>query len=74
VESQLYMCATNCTGSFKNDRFYGHSLLVSPQGEIIAEGSAGEEIIYCTAEMDAVAKTRAAMSVLKDVRWELYQA
>jgi predicted amidohydrolase len=32
VENQLYVCAVNCTGKFKNDRFYGHSAIISPSG------------------------------------------
>jgi predicted amidohydrolase len=72
VENQLYMCAVNCVGKFKNDHFYGHSAIVSPLGEIIAEGSEEEAIIYGDIEAAAVAEARSAMSVLKDARRDIY--
>lgn len=72
VECQMYMCAVNCTGNFKDDVFYGHSMLVGPTGEIIAEGTYDEDILYATADTAAVKKARATISVLKDGREELY--
>ena len=72
VENQFYMCAVNCVGKFKNDYFYGHSAIISPMGEIIAEGSEDEEIIYGDIDAAVVAATRSAMSVLKDTRRDLY--
>lgn len=73
IESQLYMCSVNCTGKFKDDQFYGHSMLVSPTGEIIVEGESEEAIFYGKIDVHAVEKARSSMSVLKDVREELYR-
>ena len=74
VESQLYMCAVNCVGKFRNDRFYGHSMLVSPTGEIIVEGGSEESTLYAEIDIQLVEQVRSTMSVLKDVREELYKA
>jgi predicted amidohydrolase len=74
LESQLFICAVNCVGSFRSETFFGHSLLVDPRGKILAEGGGEEEIIYVDADMAEVAKARRAMSVLQDVRWEIYRA
>ncbi len=73
VENQLYVCAVNCVGTFYKDTFYGHSMLVAPDGSIVAEGSGDEEIIYAEAQPEMVAQVRAAMSVLTDVRSEVYR-
>ena len=72
VESQMYICAVNCTGKFRDDIFYGHSMLVSPTGDIVAEGSSEESIIYGAMDTVVVEKARTALSVLKDGREELY--
>lgn len=73
IESQIYMCAVNCTGKFRDDEFYGHSMLVAPTGDIIVEGTSNEEILYGTIDIGLVAKVRSSLSVLKDVREELYR-
>ncbi len=73
VESQLYMCAVNCVGRFRQDVFYGHSMLVAPDGTIVAEGNEKEEIIYADVKPELVASVRGSMSVLTDVRSEVYR-
>jgi predicted amidohydrolase len=72
VENQFYLCAVKCVGKFRDEQFYGHSLLISPQGEVLAEGAEDEEILYGDVSAAEVAGTRSALSVLQDVRWELY--
>lgn len=72
VENQMYMCAVNCVGKFKDMPFYGHSLLVAPDGEVVVEGSGEEEVLYANVQIDLVDSIRSKMNVLKDVRKELY--
>lgn len=73
VENQVYICAVNCVGQHKGDTFYGHSLLISPDGTIVAEGSEKEEILYGEISVEEVQKARESMSILTDRRKELYQ-
>lgn len=72
AESQVYLCAVNCVGDHKGQAFYGHSMLVAPNGEVIAEGGDEEEIIYGEIDLAMVAEVRAGLSVLRDRRPEVY--
>ena len=46
----------------------GHSMVIDPWGEILAEGGAGEEIVYAEFDPALVASTREGFPVLKDRR------
>lgn len=72
VENQTYICAVNCVGTFKGERFYGHSMLIAPTGEIIVEGGNNEEILYGEVEFDLIDKLRKRINALEDVRPELF--
>lgn len=70
--NQMYVCAVNCAGEFKGQEFYGHSMVVSPMGEVIAMAGTQEEILYVEFDIAAVDKARATMSMLQDLRWDVY--
>ena len=70
--SQIYVCAVNCVGSFKGQEFYGHSMLVNPMGEIVAMAGSKEEIVYVQPDMQLVDDVRSHMSVMQDLRSDLY--
>lgn len=70
--NQVYVCAVNCVGSFKGQEFYGHSMLVNPMGEIVAMAGKKEEILYVQPDMQLVDDVRAHMSVMQDLRPDLY--
>lgn len=70
--NQMFVCAVNCAGEFKGQEFYGHSMVVSPMGEVIASAGTDEEILYVEFDVNAVDKARATMSMLQDLRWDLY--
>lgn len=70
--NQMFVCAVNCAGEFKGQEFYGHSMVVSPLGEVIAMAGTEEEILYVEFDVNAVDKARTSMSMLQDLRWDLY--
>lgn len=70
--NQMFVCAVNCAGEFKGQEFYGHSMVVSPLGEVIAMAGTEEEILYVEFDVNAVDKARTTMSMLQDLRWDLY--
>lgn len=72
VENQIYVCAVNCVGKFRDKLFYGHSMLVAPDGKVLAIGSKKEEIIYADISRTYIEDVRSEMNVLHDVRRELY--
>lgn len=43
---------------------YGHSLVINPWGNIVAQGGTGTEVVQCTIDIDEVAKTRSRIPSL----------
>ncbi len=71
MENHNFLLAVNCAGEFKGAPFYGHSMAVAPDGRILAEAGSGEEILSCTLDLEAVARTRHNMNTLLYARREL---
>ncbi|MGW6362197.1 carbon-nitrogen family hydrolase [Streptomyces sp. NPDC055092] len=68
VENQAYVLACGTAGTHASVPQAGHSVVVDPWGQIVAEAGAGEEVL--TVEFDAagVAATRERFPALKDRR------
>lgn len=49
-------------------RYTGHSLIVAPTGDVVAEAGDGEEKLHATLDLDAVAETRTTNSSLANRR------
>ncbi len=73
IENQLFVVGVNCVGKEGTAEFFGHSMIVSPTGEVIAEGSAEEEIIYADIDVDEVDRTRKYMNCFSDRVPEVYR-
>ena len=74
IENQLFICAINRVGSNENIDFFGHSLIVDPNGTVIAEGSSiNEEVITCEIDFSEVDNARENIPTLKNRREELYK-
>lgn len=72
VENQTYICGVNCVGTFKDDTFYGHSMIVAPNGKILVEGSSEEEILRGEIDIELVDAMRKKLNALDDVRPEIF--
>ena len=72
IENQVFICAVNCVGHHGNHVFYGHSMFISPEGRIIAEGCDQEEIVYAEFDVKEVNIAKKSMSIINDRRRELY--
>jgi omega-amidase len=72
IENQMYVVACNRVGSDPNNTFFGHSLIIDPWGEIIAEGSEEEEIVTGTINRSLVVDVRKRIPIFADRRAELY--
>ncbi|AJY77120.1 carbon-nitrogen family hydrolase [Paenibacillus beijingensis] len=72
IENQMYVIACNRVGTSGDTAFFGHSLIIDPWGEILAEG--GEEEAILTAEIDLalVDEVRGRIPVFQDRRPSLY--
>ena len=72
IENQSYVIGVNRVGKDKMGSYFGHSMVISPWGEIIGEGSEEEEIIYCELNMEKVNKVREKIPSLHNRREDLY--
>ncbi|CEG26603.1 carbon-nitrogen family hydrolase [Bacillus sp. B-jedd] len=72
IENQCYVIACNCVGSNPNNVFAGHSMIIDPWGEVIAEAGEGEEILTGEIDFEKVKEVRGIMPVFDDRRPEQY--
>lgn len=72
IENQMFVVACNTVGISGKTSFFGHSMVVDPWGEVIAE--AGEEETVLTAEIDLalVDEVRGRIPVFEDRRPQWY--
>jgi predicted amidohydrolase len=66
VEEQSYVLACNTAGTHGGVEQAGHSLVVGPWGDVLAEAGAGEEILTVDFDLAEVAKARGEFPVLRD--------
>ncbi|MCS0635299.1 carbon-nitrogen family hydrolase [Streptomyces sp. LP05-1] len=66
VENQAYVLACGTAGGHAGVEQAGHSLVVDPWGEVLAEAGTGEEILTVTLDPARVAETREQFPALKD--------
>lgn len=67
IENQAFVLACNAVGRHAGVSMGGHSAVVAPSGEVIAEGSAvREEVVTAAIDISTVAHYRATFPWLKD--------
>ena len=72
VEGQTFVIACNATGIHAGTELGGHSRIVDPWGEVLAEAGTDEGITRCTIDLAMVAEVRQEFPVLDD-RLDSYQ-
>ena len=66
IETGCYIVAPAQSGTHADGRkTYGHSMIINPWGEIIAEAGDGDSIIHAALDLSATAKARNAIPSLK---------
>ncbi|MCM2420510.1 MULTISPECIES: carbon-nitrogen family hydrolase [unclassified Streptomyces] len=68
VESQTYVLACGTAGTHAGVELAGHSMVVDPWGDIVAEAGTGEELLTVDLDPALVTKTRHDFPVLRDRR------
>ena len=69
IETGAFVIAPNQCGHHCDKRYsYGHSLIVDPWGEILADGGAEPGIVYADIDTEKVAKVRGRIPSLKNER------
>ena len=72
IENQCYVVACNRVGQDPNNVFGGHSLIIDPWGEMIAEAGEEEEILTGTLDLARVQEVRKLIPIFADRRTEFY--
>ncbi len=69
IETGAYVIAPNQCGHHADKRYsYGHSLIVDPWGEILADGGVEPGVIFADIDLARVAQARARIPVLQNER------
>lgn len=73
IENQSYVVACNRTGDDPNNTFGGHSIVISPLGEVIAELEEEDTILYAEFETEEVHEVRKKIPIFQDRRVDMYR-
>ncbi len=69
IENSCYVIAPAQTGTHEGGRkTYGHSMIINPWGEVIANAGEGEKIIYADIDIDEVYKIRKSLNSINHDR------
>lgn len=69
IETGSFILAPAQTGTHHGDRkTYGHSLVIGPWGEVIADGGTDVGIVHATLDLNEIEKARSAIPALKHDR------
>ena len=72
IENQMFVAACNRCGITEGTEFAGHSMLVAPDGTVLAEAGTDEAIIWADFDPEHIRRTRAQIPVFTDRMPELY--
>jgi predicted amidohydrolase len=66
LENLAYLISCNCAGSNAGNRYAGHSMIIDPMGNVIAEGNEGEGYIHAELDPELVNSVRNDFRALDD--------
>ncbi len=72
IENQMYIVACNRVGISDGAEFFGHSMIIDPWGEVVAEAGELESLIHAELDLDLVDQVRQRIPVFDDRRPHLY--
>ena len=72
IENQMYVVACNRVGVSGTTSFFGHSMVIDPWGNVIAEGGEEEEILRAEIDLSEVDNVRSMIPIFEDRRPTLY--
>ena len=72
IENQAYVVACNAVGRANETVFFGHSMIINPWGEVLAEAGEAETILSGDLSLDEVDLIRAQFPILSDRRDEFF--
>lgn len=72
IENQMYIVACNRVGTSGDTEFFGHSMIIDPWGEIVAEADENESLVCAELDLALVDQVRQRIPVFEDRRPNLY--
>lgn len=75
VDNQVYVLLCSPARDVahpENYQAFGHSLVVDPWGEVIAEAGEGDEIVYADLDPEKINSVRSSIPVLSQRRYDVY--
>ncbi len=73
IENQMFVIACNRSGKSGDTSFFGHSAVIDPWGEMVAEAGEEETIVYAEIDLALADAVRAKIPVFEDRRPGLYE-
>ncbi|MEI7884962.1 MAG: nitrilase-related carbon-nitrogen hydrolase [Clostridia bacterium] len=73
IENQSFVVGINRVGVGDNCTYLGDSLVIDPQGKIIAQAGSAEELLFAEIDWELLAKYRQEFPVKGDRKKELYR-
>lgn len=72
IENQMFIIACNKVGLGPMGTYCGHSIIITPWGDIIAEGGENEEVVCGTVDFSITKEIRNTIHMFRDRRPETY--
>lgn len=72
IENQMFVVACNTVGESGGSSFFGHSMVIDPWGEAIAEAGEEETVLEAEIDLSLVEDVRGRIPVFADRRPHLY--
>jgi predicted amidohydrolase len=73
IENQMYVVTCNGAGTAGDIRFCGHSAIIDPFGEVLAQADEKETIIAATLDLNKIEEVRSRIPVFKDRNPKAYE-
>ncbi|GAV46954.1 hypothetical protein ZYGR_0A05520 [Zygosaccharomyces rouxii] len=73
IDNQVYTLLCSPARDLESSyHAYGHSLVVDPKGNVLAEAGEGEEIVYADLDPEAIDQFRAGIPITTQRRFDIY--
>lgn len=73
IENQCFIVAVNRVGRDPDHEYNGHSMIISPWGDIYLSGNEKEGIYYADISLDEVERVRNTIPIFRSRRTDLYE-
>lgn len=73
IENDAYVVATNSCGHDGKTEYAGHSMIISPNGDVIDEANEHETVITAKIDISKVAEQRQKIPVFENMRPNIYR-